>query len=140
MYKRKIITFDLDTIVAEQIFGKGYTDIYRKFGKDLHSIGLSRIEGSVYQSDFPISDTDLIDQVTKIIKKNPKISQCIREIHYGDVPKFNSLNDLTKYDGTPGKYAKKKLIERIYRKNYFLPTKIKMLNSKKMSWNYNVVK
>ncbi len=139
MYRRKIITFDIDTKVAHQIFGKGYTDIYRKFGKDLHSIGLFRIEGSVYQSDFPIRDVDLMEQLTEIFEKNPKISQCIREIHFGDIPKFNSLNHLTNYDGTPGKYAKKEVDIKKLQKNCFLPTKIKMLNLKKMSWNYNVV-
>ena len=131
MYRRKIITFDIDTKVAEQIFGKGYTDIYRKFGKDIHSIGLSRIEGSVYQSDFPIRNIDLADRLTKIFIKNPKISQCIREIHYGDAPKFNSLNHLTKYDGTPGKYAKKEVDVKKLQKKLFSTDKNKNVDFEK---------
>ena len=131
MYKRKIITFDLDTIVAEQIFGKGYTDIYRKFGKDLHSIGFSRIEGSVYKSNHCIDDIDFINQISDILQSNSKLSQCIREIHFGDIPKFNSLNHLTNYDGTPGKYAKKEVDGKKLQKKLFSTDKNKNVDFEK---------
>jgi len=131
LYRRKIITFDIDTKVAHQIFGDNYRNIYRMLGLELHKIGLHHVEGSVYQSDFAISDYDFTYEIMQIMNKKPKLSQCIREIHYGDAPKFNSLNHLTKYDGTPGKYAKKEVDVKKLQKKLFSTDKNKNVEFEK---------
>lgn len=107
MEKRKQITFDIDTKIAEKIFGSGYRKIYMFIELCLEKAGFIHIEGSVYQSDTPLENTKVAFTIRNMVSHCPGLEKCIRDIRLADITDENSLNYLFQYDGTTGKYPDK---------------------------------
>ena len=58
MEKRKQISFDIDTNVAKEILGESkYISIYSNIQSFMKKEGWEHIEGSVYMSTEPLSNT-----------------------------------------------------------------------------------
>lgn len=107
MVKRKQISFDIDTNVAKKIFGEQhYTKAYKDIRKFMEKEGWKHIEGSVYMSTGPLSNTKMLYVVDRIKEQYPYLEKCIKEIHQADVSNVHSLNQYFSYDGTPGKYER----------------------------------
>lgn len=105
MAKRKQISFDIDTKVGKKIFGEqSYTKIYADIRRFMKKEGWKHIEGSVYMSDYPMSNSDVVYMVKELKKQYPYMEKCVREIHQADVSNVHSLNQYFSYDGTPGQY------------------------------------
>lgn len=104
MLSRKQITFDIDTKIAETIFGQGYRVLYFYIENMLKDNGFRHIQGSVYQSVDVVSNTSVIILIAELIQNKPGIEKCIRDIRMTDISKINDLNYLFEYDGTPGTY------------------------------------
>lgn len=101
---RKQIAFDIDTRIAEKIFGKGYRSVYFYITDVMKKNGYTHLQGSVYQSNVSISYTQVILLLEKIIEKKPGLEKCIRDMRVADITDENSLNYLFQYDGTIGRY------------------------------------
>ena len=107
MVKRKQISFDIDTNVAKKILGEqGYTKIYADIRRFMETGGWQHIEGSVYMSIAPLSNTKVLYVIDGMKEKHPYLEKCIREIHQADVSNVHSLNQYFAYDGTPGQYER----------------------------------
>ena len=105
MEKRKQVSFDIDTNVAKKIFGeKSYTKIYADIRRFMKKWNWKPIEGSVYVSRQPMSNSNVAYMIEIIKEKYPYLDKCVREIHQADVSKVHSLNQYFSYDGTPGQY------------------------------------
>lgn len=107
MVKRKQISFDIDTNVAKKILGEqNYTKVYGDIRRYMEKEGWRHIEGSVYMSNHPMSNGDILYVLDEIKGKYPYLEKCFREIHQADVSNVHSLNQYFEYDGTPGQYEK----------------------------------
>lgn len=105
MNKRKQISFDIDTKVAKRIHGEqSYTRIYNDIRKFMEKEEWKHIEGSVYMSANPMSNSDVAYIIKEMKKQYPYLEKCVREIHQADVSNVHSLNQYFSYDGTPGQY------------------------------------
>lgn len=105
MVKRKQLTFDIDTNVAKKILGEqNYTNIYANIRRFMEKEGWKHIEGSVYMSNKPLDNGDVIYLIQDMKKQYPYLDKCIREMHQTDISKIHSLNYYLEYDGTPGRY------------------------------------
>ena len=105
MEKRKQVSFDIDTNVAKKIFGeKSYTKIYADIRRFMKKWDWKPIEGSVYVSRQPMSNSNVAYMIDSIKQKYPYLDKCVREIHQADVSKVHSLSQYFSYDGTPGQY------------------------------------
>lgn len=105
MAKRKQISFDIDTNVGKQIFGEqGYTKIYADIRRFMKKRGWKHIEGSVYMSGQPMSNSGVAYMIDNMKEEYPYLDKCVREIHQTDVSNVHSLNQYFSYDGTPGRY------------------------------------
>ncbi|MCM1084459.1 MAG: hypothetical protein NC393_12915 [Clostridium sp.] len=105
MLSRKQITFDIDTKIAEAIFGQSYRMLYFYIENMLKDNGFRHIQGSVYQSIGTVSNISVIVLMSELIQNKPGIEKCIRDIRVTDISKINDLNYLFEYDGTTGLYA-----------------------------------
>ena len=106
MAKRKQITFDIDTNVAKEILGeKKYTNVYAHIRRFMTKNKWEHIEGSVYMSNKPMDNSDILFLIKDMKKQYPYLDKCIKEMHQSDISKVHSLQDYFEYDGTPGKYA-----------------------------------
>lgn len=101
---RKQIAFDIDTKIAEKIFGKGYRLVYFYITDVMQKNGYIHLQGSVYQSNNAISYIQVISLLEKLIEKKPGLEKCIRDMRMSDITDENSLNYLFQYDGTTGRY------------------------------------
>ncbi len=105
MPRRKQVSFDIDTNVAKKIFGEqSYTKIYADIRGFMGKKGWKHIEGSVYMSNHPMTNGDILYMIDEIKEKYPYLEKCVREIHQADVSNVHSLNQYFSYDGTPGQY------------------------------------
>lgn len=104
---RKQVTFDIDTKIANKIFGAGYRSIYLDIEEAFEASGFIHQQGSVYQSVNKVSSTFVSFLLSEIIGSRPGIEKCIRDIRLTDVTNENDLNHLCSYDGTLGKYPDK---------------------------------
>ena len=104
---RKQLTFDIDTKIAQKIFGSGYRKIYLSIERLLVQDGYRHIEGSVYQSMSELNNTDVSMTLYNLMMRIPGIEKCIRDMRLTDITEENSLNYLFQYDGTAGKYSDK---------------------------------
>ena len=75
--------------------------------------GWKHIEGSVYMSKSPISNIMVLNMLKKLKKEYPYLTKCFREIHQADVSKVHSLSKQFEYDGTPGRFAKPELTQKM---------------------------
>lgn len=108
MQRRKQLTFDIDTKVAKEILGKSnYTTAYSNIKSYMKSRRWIHIEGSVYMSQKPMSNTMVALFISDLKKQYPYLSKCIRNIHQSDISNIHSLDHLFEYDGTPGKFVQK---------------------------------
>lgn len=108
MNSRKQITFDLDTKVLKEIFGKKkYTKAYYHIREFMEDNKFKHIEGSVYVSAKTMSDIAVLNVIEKLQIKYPYLEKSVREIHQTDVGKSHSLSNQFDYDGTPGKFKDK---------------------------------
>lgn len=111
---KKQISFDLDTKVAKAILGKSnYIKAYLDIRKFMEKEGWKHIEGSVYMSKSPISNIMVLNMLKKLKKEHPYLTKCFREIHQADVSKVHSLSKQFEYDGTPGRFAKQELTQKM---------------------------
>ena len=101
---RKQIAFDIDTKIAEKIFGSGYRKIYYYLEQKLSEAQFRKVEGSVYQSIYAVDNTRVSYIVIDLIEKKPGLEKCIRDMRVADITDENSLNYLFQYDGTIGRY------------------------------------
>lgn len=102
---RKQIAFDIDTKVAEQILGEGYRKLYDNIESFAKANGFSHIQGSVYESQKPMTNTDVYIFLNALNNRYPYIEKCIRDIRQTNISGTYSLNHLFDYDGTPGKFV-----------------------------------
>lgn len=108
MEKRKQISFDIDTNVTKEILGESkYTSIYSNIQSFMRKEGWEHIEGSVYMSTEPLSNTKVSMLIDRLKKEYPYITKCVRDMHQADISKVHSLEAQFEYDGTPGKFAQK---------------------------------
>ncbi len=107
MSRRKQISFDIDTRVTKVILGEqSYTKIYSDIRGIMERSGWQHIEGSVYMSNRPMSNGDVLYVLDEMKMKFPYLEKCIREIHQADISNVHSLNRYFSYDGTPGRYER----------------------------------
>ena len=112
--RRKQLSFDTDTKVAKAILGKNnYIKAYLDVRKFLEKEGWEHIEGSVYMSKKPLSTTQVMHLLNDLIWEHPYLTKCFREIHQADVSKVHSLSKQFEYDGTPGRFAKPELTQKM---------------------------
>ena len=102
----KLITFDIDTIVAREIAGKNYTQMYHIVASFMEDNGFRHIQGSVYVSNKPLRYAN-IDAICKAFARiYPYISKSIRDIKITNIDKnFFSLNEFFTYTGHSDEYA-----------------------------------
>lgn len=114
MTKRKQITFDIDTNVTKMILGNGsYTNIYTDIRKYMEKNEWQHIEGSVYMSKKPMSNTKVAKILDSMIKEYPYLTKCIRDMHQTDISEIHSLAYRFDYDGTPGRFAKPEIEHKV---------------------------
>lgn len=94
VYKKEFI-FDIDTKQGDLFFGS-YRRIYPIIGKYLHKNGFERIEGSAYRSIEPMKRERFLRLFRKLLKQEPNLSKCIKEVHLSEVIDDYSLNDYVK--------------------------------------------
>ena len=112
--RRKQLSFDIDTKVAKAILGKNnYIKAYLDVRKFLEKEGWEHIEGRVYMSKKPLSTTQVMHLLNDLIWEHPYLTKCFREIHQADVSKVHSLSKQFEYDGTPGRFAKPELTQKM---------------------------
>lgn len=68
---------------------------------------LEHIEGSVYASQKPIEDLDVLGLIKDLKKEHEYLDKCVRNMHQADIGKSHSLSDQFSYDGTACKFAQK---------------------------------
>ena len=102
----KLITFDIDTIVAKEIAGKRYTQMYQNIRSHMEKFGFYHRQGSVYVSKKPLMHSDIIMLVYSLNKTYPYISKCIRDMTVTNISKVVfSLNEQLTYTGRADEYA-----------------------------------
>lgn len=101
---RKQIVFDIDTKIAEKIFGSGYRKIYYHIEKVFKENGFVHVEGSVYQSINNIEHTEFSYLIDTMIEGCPGLEKCIRDARATTIVEENDINYLFQYDGTIGNY------------------------------------
>lgn len=108
MYCRKQITFDLDTGILKEIHGeKNYTKAYSDIRSFMENNDFEHIEGSVYASQKPIEDLDVLGLIKDLKQEHEYLDKCVRNMHQADIGESHSLSDRFSYDGTAGKFAQK---------------------------------
>lgn len=110
--KRKQIVFDIDTKIAEMLLGSNYRNIYRKIENHMYQHGFKHIQGTVYESEESKTNLQISLTIKELIKKNPSLKKCMRDIRQTDISNKHSLNNMFDYDGTCGKYNKIKNTKR----------------------------
>lgn len=79
---RKQLSFDLDTSVLKEIFGE---DNYAKAYSDIKSFmkknDCEHIEGSVYMSNYDMSNLEVLNLLADLKEQYPYITKCVREMH-----------------------------------------------------------
>ena len=104
---QKQIAFDIDTKVAEKIFGSSYRSIYFYIEDTMKKNGYKHLQGSVYQSNSPVGYMQVITLLERMIEKKPGLEKCFRDMRLTDITAENNLNYLFEYDRTIGKYPDK---------------------------------
>ena len=89
---RKEFIFDIDTKQGNKYFGS-YRKIYPVIHKYLTGNGFFRIEGSAYRSVEPMKRERFLRLFRKLLKENPDLAQCIKEVHLSEVIDDYSLNE-----------------------------------------------
>ena len=89
---RKEFIFDIDTKQGDKYFGS-YRKIYPIIQRYLLKNGFKRIEGSAYRSIEPMRRERFLRLFRKLLKENPHLSDCIKEVHLAEVIDDYSLND-----------------------------------------------
>ena len=107
---QKQIAFDIDTKVAEKIFGSSYRSIYFYIEDTMKKNGYKHLQGSVYQSISPVGYMQVITLLERMIEKKPGLEKCFRDMRLTDITAENNLNYLFEYDRTIGKYPDKSSI------------------------------
>lgn len=79
----KQIMFDIDTKVAEQIFGTKYRVMYDQIGQFLKKNGFKHIEGSGYISKAKMNDIDLLFIIKDLKNQFPHLDKSIRDMRVG---------------------------------------------------------
>lgn len=108
---QKQIAFDIDTKVAEKIFGSSYRSIYFYIEDTMKKNGYKHLQGSVYQSISPVGYMQVITLLERMIEKKPGLEKCFRDMRLTDITAENNLNYLFEYDRTIGKYPDKSRIQ-----------------------------
>ena len=97
---QKQIAFDIDTKVAEKIFGSSYRSIYFYIEDTMKKNGYKHLQGSVYQSISPVGYMQVITLLERMIEKKPGLEKCFRDMRLTDITAENNLNYLFEYDRT----------------------------------------
>ena len=92
---RKEFIFDIDTKLGDKYYGS-YRKIYPIIGRYLRANGFVRIEGSAYRSLEPMKRERFLRLFRKLLKQEPNLSKCIKEVHLAEVIDDYSLNDYVK--------------------------------------------
>lgn len=92
---RKEFIFDIDTKQGDIYYGS-YRKIYPIIGRYLISNGFVRIEGSAYRSVEPMKRERFLRLFRKLLKQEPDLAKCIKEVHLAEVIDDYSLNDYVK--------------------------------------------
>ena len=81
--------------MGNEYFGS-YRRIYPIIGKYLREIGFVRVEGSAYRSIEPMKRERFLRLFRKLLKQQPNLAKCIKEVHLAEVIDDYSLNDYVK--------------------------------------------
>ncbi len=104
--KIKQVAFDVDTRVTKKILGdKKYTQIYKDIRTFMENNGFTHIQGSVYLSEKPMSNTRVHILVRQMLADKPYILKCVRTMTQTDVGKRYDMDALFQHDGTPGQFV-----------------------------------
>ena len=82
---QKQIAFDIDTKVAEKIFGSSYRSIYFYIEDTMKKNGYKHLQGSVYQSISPVGYMQVITLLERMIEKKPGLEKCFRDMRLTDL-------------------------------------------------------
>lgn len=101
----KAVSFDIDTKVAREIFGKKYTRIYTVIEDFMTANDFRHKEGSQYISKKSISYDALDELWGSFAADKPAISKTIRDMNMTSISKRDiSLNHNFSHDGEAGKF------------------------------------
>ncbi len=92
---RKEFIFDIDTKQGNYYYGV-YRRIYPIIGKYLYDNGFDRIEGSAYRSVDPMNRERFLRLFRKLLKQQPNLARCLKDVHLSEVIDDYSLNDYVK--------------------------------------------
>jgi virulence-associated protein VapD len=87
---RKEIAFDLDTKALEKFY-RSPSSAYQAIRTVLEHHGFSHRQGSVYNSNFPMSDIQVATVIDTLCKKLPWLAECANAI---DVTNIGSTHNL----------------------------------------------
>lgn len=102
-----------DIFGNEHVTDKMCLNVLKSIFDVLKEIRNNYIEGSVYMSKKPLSTTQVMHLLNDLIWEYPYLTKCFREIHQADVFKVHSLSKQFEYDGTPGRFAKQELTQKM---------------------------
>lgn len=92
---RKILVFDIDTILLRERIGSSYTNAYTKIKRFFCSRGFMWIQGSGYESIVPIQKPEIIEMYKELLRIYPYLDGCIRDVRFADIiSPFYNLTDV----------------------------------------------
>ena len=101
---RKILLFDIDTILLRERLGSSYTNAYRKIEDYYCSNDFLHIQGSGYETIKPMPKSEVISLYKGLLKKYPYLDGCIRDIRFADITSnwynMSDIHETPEFDGT----------------------------------------
>lgn len=92
---RKQITFDLDTKALEKYYPtKNWHNAYEVIKRHMISNDFEWLQGSVYITKEPVSQTRVSIVLKNLVKKNPWLNLCMRDCRETNIGKEHSKNHL----------------------------------------------
>ncbi len=92
---RKQITFDLDTKILEKYYpAKSWQNAYEVIKKHMINNGFEWLQGSVYITKNPVSQTRVSIVLKDLVKKNPWLNLCMRDCRETNIGKEHSKNHI----------------------------------------------
>ena len=89
------MTFDLDTNALRKYYPtSSWRNAYEIIKKHMRKNGFSWQEGSVYVSDKPVLDGDVVTLLRELVRENPWLNVCMRDCTLTNIGRQHSQNYL----------------------------------------------
>ncbi len=92
---RKQVAFDLDTKALEKYYPtKSWNNAYEVIKKHMINNGFEWLQGSVYITKEPVSQTRTSIVLKELVKKNPWLNLCMRDCRETNIGREHSKNHI----------------------------------------------